>query len=109
MLTIALPVPVIVSNFNYFYHRENDQDETKDLRYSQHNTSTSDSITHPPYVPPLRSSSSIRRSDLDDSQAGQSYQNMMLLNGMGSGSGPSGGTLGSNNNGGGEIHDVTSG
>nr|XP_061825334.1 shaker-related potassium channel tsha2-like [Nerophis lumbriciformis] len=26
VLTIALPVPVIVSNFNYFYHRENDQD-----------------------------------------------------------------------------------
>jgi len=23
VLTIALPVPVIVSNFNYFYHREN--------------------------------------------------------------------------------------
>ncbi|KAJ6668473.1 hypothetical protein lerEdw1_011955 [Lerista edwardsae] len=27
VLTIALPVPVIVSNFNYFYHRETDQDE----------------------------------------------------------------------------------
>nr|XP_020480601.1 shaker-related potassium channel tsha2-like [Monopterus albus] len=27
VLTIALPVPVIVSNFNYFYHRENDDDE----------------------------------------------------------------------------------
>lgn len=25
VLTIALPVPVIVSNFNYFYHREQDQ------------------------------------------------------------------------------------
>lgn len=25
VLTIALPVPVIVSNFNYFYHRETDQ------------------------------------------------------------------------------------
>jgi hypothetical protein len=24
VLTIALPVPVIVSNFNYFYHRENE-------------------------------------------------------------------------------------
>lgn len=24
VLTIALPVPVIVSNFNYFYHRETD-------------------------------------------------------------------------------------
>ncbi|KAG7521693.1 shaker-related potassium channel tsha2-like [Solea senegalensis] len=27
VLTIALPVPVIVSNFNYFYHRENDEEE----------------------------------------------------------------------------------
>ncbi|KAJ8258405.1 hypothetical protein COCON_G00174170 [Conger conger] len=27
VLTIALPVPVIVSNFNYFYHRETDQEE----------------------------------------------------------------------------------
>jgi len=26
VLTIALPVPVIVSNFNYFYHRENDSE-----------------------------------------------------------------------------------
>ncbi|KAJ8265774.1 hypothetical protein COCON_G00148730 [Conger conger] len=27
VLTIALPVPVIVSNFNYFYHRETESDE----------------------------------------------------------------------------------
>jgi hypothetical protein len=27
VLTIALPVPVIVSNFNYFYHREIDADD----------------------------------------------------------------------------------
>ncbi|KAM3870524.1 shaker-related potassium channel tsha2-like [Diretmus argenteus] len=27
VLTIALPVPVIVSNFNYFYHRENKEEE----------------------------------------------------------------------------------
>ncbi|XP_062871038.1 potassium voltage-gated channel subfamily A member 10 [Trichomycterus rosablanca] len=31
VLTIALPVPVIVSNFNYFYHRETMQDEKKPL------------------------------------------------------------------------------
>ena len=27
VLTIALPVPVIVSNFNYFYHRESEADD----------------------------------------------------------------------------------
>ncbi|XP_043569524.1 potassium voltage-gated channel subfamily A member 1-like [Chiloscyllium plagiosum] len=27
VLTIALPVPVIVSNFNYFYHRENEHED----------------------------------------------------------------------------------
>ena len=28
VLGIALPVPVIVSNFNYFYHRETECDES---------------------------------------------------------------------------------
>ncbi|XP_034782137.1 potassium voltage-gated channel subfamily A member 5-like [Acipenser ruthenus] len=32
VLTIALPVPVIVSNFNYFYHRETDQEEHASLK-----------------------------------------------------------------------------
>ncbi|CAL1609073.1 unnamed protein product [Knipowitschia caucasica] len=31
VLTIALPVPVIVSNFNYFYHRETEQEEKQML------------------------------------------------------------------------------
>ncbi|XP_016322641.1 potassium voltage-gated channel subfamily A member 10-like [Sinocyclocheilus anshuiensis] len=31
VLTIALPVPVIVSNFNYFYHRERDQEEKQPI------------------------------------------------------------------------------
>lgn len=31
VLTIALPVPVIVSNFNYFYHRETDQENLKSV------------------------------------------------------------------------------
>ncbi|OCT81881.1 potassium voltage-gated channel subfamily A member 4 S homeolog isoform X1 [Xenopus laevis] len=34
VLTIALPVPVIVSNFNYFYHRETDNDEQTQLTQS---------------------------------------------------------------------------
>ncbi|XP_058252459.1 shaker-related potassium channel tsha2-like [Hemibagrus wyckioides] len=29
VLTIALPVPVIVSNFSYFYHRENNEEDHK--------------------------------------------------------------------------------
>ncbi|XP_017679506.1 PREDICTED: potassium voltage-gated channel subfamily A member 5-like [Lepidothrix coronata] len=32
VLTIALPVPVIVSNFNYFYHRETDHEEQSILK-----------------------------------------------------------------------------
>ncbi|KAF4800551.1 hypothetical protein TURU_043438 [Turdus rufiventris] len=31
VLTIALPVPVIVSNFNYFYHRETENEEKQML------------------------------------------------------------------------------
>lgn len=31
VLTIALPVPVIVSNFNYFYHRETEQEDKKTI------------------------------------------------------------------------------
>ena len=44
VLTIALPVPVIVSNFNYFYHRDVDSEEQKDVKYSI-NTSGSTSPT----------------------------------------------------------------
>lgn len=35
VLTIALPVPVIVSNFNYFYHRETDAEEKTFLKFEQ--------------------------------------------------------------------------
>ncbi|XP_068117309.1 potassium voltage-gated channel subfamily A member 4 [Hyperolius riggenbachi] len=34
VLTIALPVPVIVSNFNYFYHRETENEEQTPLASS---------------------------------------------------------------------------
>ncbi|XP_065742864.1 potassium voltage-gated channel subfamily A member 5 [Phocoena phocoena] len=40
VLTIALPVPVIVSNFNYFYHRETDHDEQAALKEEQSSQST---------------------------------------------------------------------
>ncbi|XP_074660910.1 potassium voltage-gated channel subfamily A member 1-like [Tubulanus polymorphus] len=35
VLTIALPVPVIVSNFNYFYHRETDNEEKQNYVHVQ--------------------------------------------------------------------------
>ena len=42
VLTIALPVPVIVSNFNYLYHRDIDSEEQKDIKYATaENTSPS--------------------------------------------------------------------
>jgi hypothetical protein len=72
VLTIALPVPVIVSNFNYFYHRETDNEDQKDLKY----TRTSDSSQY--LAAP--STGSLRKSDLEDSVGGTSYQHMMMGN-----------------------------
>ncbi|XP_076313504.1 potassium voltage-gated channel protein Shaker-like isoform X2 [Tachypleus tridentatus] len=43
VLTIALPVPVIVSNFNYFYHRETDQEEMQSHNFNH--------VTSCPYLP----------------------------------------------------------
>ncbi|XP_066528483.1 potassium voltage-gated channel subfamily A member 10 [Hoplias malabaricus] len=45
VLTIALPVPVIVSNFNYFYHRETEQEEKQPITESTENALKSGSTT----------------------------------------------------------------
>ena len=50
VLTIALPVPVIVSNFNYFYNREVDNDEKG-------------KYIHVQSAPPAKSPSSVRLED----------------------------------------------
>jgi len=52
VLTIALPVPVIVSNFNYFYHRDIDSEEQKDIKYSNGPTcqSSNDDLPIDPYA-----------------------------------------------------------
>ena len=63
---------MIVSNFNYFYHRENDNEDQKDLKY----TRVSDSSQ---YLA-AQSTGSLRKSDLEDSIGGTSYQNMMVGN-----------------------------
>ncbi|XP_072922337.1 potassium voltage-gated channel subfamily A member 2-like [Hemitrygon akajei] len=41
VLTIALPVPVIVSNFNYFYHRETDNEEQAQYLHNDIDTESS--------------------------------------------------------------------
>lgn len=82
MLTIALPVPVIVSNFNYFYHREADNEDQKDLKYSAAHSGPTTSgapADSTPYLTAPASSGSIKRStDPEDSFGNTSYQNMMM-------------------------------
>ncbi|XP_052718037.1 potassium voltage-gated channel subfamily A member 1-like isoform X5 [Crassostrea angulata] len=43
VLTIALPVPVIVSNFNYFYHRETENEDRTSYQHVQSCPNFSDS------------------------------------------------------------------
>ena len=58
VLTIALPVPVIVSNFNYFYHRETDQEEMQSQNFNH--------VQSCPYMP---------------GHLGESYEHMKRLKG----------------------------
>ncbi|KAM4613455.1 potassium voltage-gated channel subfamily A member 2 [Polymixia lowei] len=58
VLTIALPVPVIVSNFNYFYHRETEGEEQ--AQYLQVNVPKADSTEE---LKKSRSGSIISKSD----------------------------------------------
>ncbi|KAM7006417.1 potassium voltage-gated channel subfamily A member 2 isoform 1-T2 [Tautogolabrus adspersus] len=58
VLTIALPVPVIVSNFNYFYHRETEGEEQ--AQYLQVNVAKTDSAEE---LKKSRSGSTISKSD----------------------------------------------
>ncbi|XP_023240886.1 potassium voltage-gated channel protein Shaker-like isoform X3 [Centruroides sculpturatus] len=58
VLTIALPVPVIVSNFNYFYHRETDQEEMMSQNFNH--------VTSCPYLPGTVGSK-LKRESMTDS------------------------------------------
>ncbi|KAG7494381.1 potassium voltage-gated channel subfamily A member 2 [Solea senegalensis] len=58
VLTIALPVPVIVSNFNYFYHRETEGEEQ--AQYLQVSVTKADSAEE---LKKSRSGSTISKSD----------------------------------------------
>ncbi|KAF7492549.1 Potassium voltage-gated channel protein Shaker [Sarcoptes scabiei] len=59
VLTIALPVPVIVSNFNYFYHRENDQEDLQSTNINH--------VKSCPYLPGYVGMSRLRRTSYSDS------------------------------------------
>lgn len=60
VLTIALPVPVIVSNFNYFYHRETDQEEMQSQNFNH--------VQSCPYLPG-HLGESLRKSHLCESSS----------------------------------------
>lgn len=59
VLTIALPVPVIVSNFNYFYHRENDQEDLQSTNINH--------VKSCPYLPGYVGMNRLRRTSYSDS------------------------------------------
>ncbi|KAI2663839.1 Potassium voltage-gated channel subfamily A member 2 [Labeo rohita] len=70
VLTIALPVPVIVSNFNYFYHRETEGEEQ--AQYLQVNVPKADSQEE---LKGSRSGSTISKSDYMEIQEGVNNSN----------------------------------
>ena len=59
VLTIALPVPVIVSNFNYFYHRETDQEDLQSTNINH--------VKSCPYLPGYVGVNRLRRTSYSDS------------------------------------------
>ncbi|XP_077054041.1 potassium voltage-gated channel subfamily A member 2 [Siphateles boraxobius] len=70
VLTIALPVPVIVSNFNYFYHRETEGEEQ--AQYLQASALKADSQEE---LKGSRSGSTISKSDYIEIQEGVNNSN----------------------------------
>ncbi|XP_077582878.1 potassium voltage-gated channel subfamily A member 2 [Stigmatopora nigra] len=70
VLTIALPVPVIVSNFNYFYHRETEGEEQ--AQYLQVNAPKSESGEE---LKKSRSGSTISKSDYMEIQEAVNHSN----------------------------------
>ncbi|KAL3977004.1 serine/threonine-protein phosphatase 2A regulatory subunit A [Sarotherodon galilaeus] len=67
VLTIALPVPVIVSNFNYFYHRETDQDQSS-LKDEPNSGRES------PELKRKGSKASVKSQDVENNEAGASVE-----------------------------------
>ncbi|CAG2108633.1 unnamed protein product, partial [Medioppia subpectinata] len=78
VLTIALPVPVIVSNFNYFYHRETDQEDLQSENFNH--------VTGCPYLSGTVGTSKLRRTSYSDSNISRSDDNISVT-GDGSGGG----------------------
>ena len=64
VLTIALPVPVIVSNFNYFYHRETDQEDLQSTNFNH--------VTGCPYLSATVGTHKLRRTSYSDSNISRS-------------------------------------
>lgn len=90
VLTIALPVPVIVSNFNYFYHRETDQEELQSMN--------SNHVPSCPYMPATVGLSKVKRStsysDISRSELDTRSDKGVPVPGLETGTGSGGGSQG---------------